>query len=627
MKSVQQKSGKALIRALPLDNDKVKLIKEANDIVDVVGSYISLRPMGQTFKGVCPFHDDHRPSFDVDPKRARYRCWSCGKYGDVISFVQEYEKVEFAEALEILARRAGIDLENSKNFLQNRARGAMLDAVRWAADQYHQCLQESSLAADARSYLSSRGLEDEIIRQFGLGFAPGKGDWLLARAQNDGLDLEMLEQVGLLGRRTDKPGLYDRFRDRVMFPIRNVLGNTVGFGGRIMPNSPMIDRAPKYYNSADSTLFSKSEQLYGIDQARNAIAKAGYLAVMEGYTDVMMAHQMGICHVVATMGTAINARHLRHLRRWTQKVVLVFDSDEGGEQGVDRALEIFAASDMDLAIATLPEGLDPCDLLLKDGPEPLQKALDNAVDALEFKLGKVLESQNAPGASLEAGKKALDSLLGVLARVPVADSPSAALKVQLMLARISKKLGVHEQVLGKRLWELKPRTEQIRENEQETEQRQAKPAPEEKELMELLLANPDLVERARHEIPLDQWNHPGLKQVAGVLYALQDEGTKPEVDVVRSRLGDSPIASRLLGLADNGRRNPDPFDWYGKLLIRFKEKATTPAVRVIKDKLHSAADHATALELLRNLQSKSVDSSLGAVPNTSPTTPHGDGGI
>ncbi len=135
MKSVQQKPGKALKRALPLDNDKVKLIKEANDIADVVGSYISLRPVGQTFKGVCPFHDDHRPSFDVDPKRARYRCWSCGKYGDVISFVQEYEKVEFAEALEILARRAGIDLENSKNFLQNRARGAMLDAVRWAADQ------------------------------------------------------------------------------------------------------------------------------------------------------------------------------------------------------------------------------------------------------------------------------------------------------------------------------------------------------------------------------------------------------------------------------------------------------------------------------------------------------------
>lgn len=612
---------------MPLDNDRVKMIKEANDIVDVVGSYISLRPMGQTFKGVCPFHDDHRPSFDVDPKRARYRCWSCGKYGDVISFVQEYEKVEFAEALEILARRAGIDLENSKNFLQNRARGAMLDAVRWASDQYHQCLLDSSLAADARSYLSSRGLEDEIIRQFGLGFAPGRGDWLLARAQNDGLDLGMLEQVGLLGRRTDKPGLYDRFRDRVMFPIRNVLGNPVGFGGRIMPDSPMADRAPKYYNSSDSVLFSKSEQLYGIDQARNAIAKAGYLAVMEGYTDVMMAHQMGISHVVATMGTAINSRHLRHLRRWTQKVVLVFDSDAGGEQGVDRALELFASNDMDLAIATLPEGLDPCDLLLRDGPEPLQKALDNAVDALEFKLGKVLEQQNAPGASVEDGRKALDSLLTILARIPVEDCPSAALKVQLMLGRISKKLGVREQVLGRRLWELKPNLDPRQEEPASEESRQARPAPEEKEMMELLLACPDLVARAKNEVPLDQWNHPGLKQVAEVLYALVDEGTKPEVDAVRIRMGDSPIASRLLRLADNGRHNQDPFDWYGKLLIRFNERASGPVVRSIKDKIHAAADHETALELLRNLQMKSVDSSLGAAPGATPTTPHGDGGI
>lgn len=373
-----------------MDNDRVKMVKEASDIVDVIGSYISLRPAGQqTFKGLCPFHDDHRPSFDVDPKRGRYRCWSCGKYGDVITFVQEYEKVEFAEALEILAKRAGINLEKSENLVQNRLRGSMLDSVRWASDQYHQCLQESPLAAEARSYLSSRGLEDEIIRQFGLGFAPRRGDWLLELAHNDGVDVGMLEQVGLIGRKTDKPGLYDRFRDRIMFPIRNVLGNTVGFGGRIMPSSPFVDKAPKYYNSSDSPLFSKSEQLYGIDQARNAIGKVGYLAVVEGYTDVMMAHQMGVGNIVATMGTAINARHLRQLRRWTSKVVLVFDADAGGEQGVDRALELFVTNDMDLAIATLPEGLDPCDMLLNDGPEAFQEVLKGAVDALEFKLSSI----------------------------------------------------------------------------------------------------------------------------------------------------------------------------------------------------------------------------------------------
>jgi len=603
-----------------LDNDRVKMVKEASDIVDVIGSYISLRPAGQqTFKGLCPFHDDHRPSFDVDPKRGRYRCWSCGKYGDVITFVQEYEKVEFAEALEILAKRAGINLEKSENLVQNRLRGSMLDSVRWASDQYHQCLQESPLAAEARSYLSSRGLEDEIIRQFGLGFAPRRGDWLLELAHNDGVDVGMLEQVGLIGRKTDKPGLYDRFRDRIMFPIRNVLGNTVGFGGRIMPSSPFVDKAPKYYNSSDSPLFSKSEQLYGIDQARNAIGKVGYLAVVEGYTDVMMAHQMGVGNIVATMGTAINARHLRQLRRWTSKVVLVFDADAGGEQGVDRALELFVTNDMDLAIATLPEGLDPCDMLLNDGPEAFQEVLKGAVDALEFKLSSILAEISRDGASVETKRKATDSILSVLARIPVESSPSSQLKMQLMLGRIGKRLGLSEETLKNRVNELRPKTEsrKVDTNTINTteESRRAKPVPEEKELVEVLLANPDLVLRARQDLSIDDMNHPGLRQIVSILFDLQDEKQTPDLNAVRARMGDSPIGSRLLDLADQGRRNPEPMAWYGNILERFNERKVKPVVRILQDQLHAENDHEAAIELLRKLQSRSVGS--GSVPTPS----------
>ena len=603
-----------------MDNDRVKMVKEASDIVDVVGSYISLRPAGQqTFKGLCPFHDDHRPSFDVDPRRGRYRCWSCGKYGDVITFVQEYEKVDFAEALEILAKRAGINLEKKENLLQNRLRGTMLDSVRWASDQYHQCLQESPLAAEARSYLSSRGLEDEIIRQFGLGFAPRRGDWLLELAHNDGVDVGMLEQVGLIGRKTDKPGLYDRFRDRIMFPIRNVLGNTVGFGGRIMPSSPFADKAPKYYNSSDSQLFSKSEQLYGIDQARNHITKAGFLAVVEGYTDVMMAHQMGVGNVVATMGTAINARHLRQLRRWTNKVVLVFDADAGGEQGVDRALELFVTNDMDLAIATLPEGLDPCDLLLRDGPEPFQLALKSAVDALEFKLNSMMAQISREGASLETKRRATDSILGVLARITADSNPSSQMKLELMIGRISKRLGLSEETLKKRVNELRPKTEprkvETHANVTNEESRRAKPAPEEKELLEVLLANPDLVARARQDIRTDDLNHPGLRQVVSILFDLQDEKQLPDLDAVRARLGDSPIGSKLLDLADQGRRNPEPVAWYGNILDRFNERKVKPAVKVLQDQLHAANDHETAIELLRKLQSRTVGSGSVQTPS------------
>jgi DNA primase len=331
-----------------LADDRVKQVKEANDIVDVVGGYIALRPAGTTFKGLCPFHDDSRPSFDVDPRRQRYRCWSCGKYGDVISFVQEHERISFPEALEVLARRAGITLERNGDPAREASKARLLDVARWAAQQYHECLLDSPLAEEARRYLGGRGLKGETVRRYGLGFAPRAGDWLVQRAEAAGVALELLEKVGLIAPRQQKAGWYDRFRDRVLFPIRDVRGQAVAFGGRILPHSPLASRGPKYYNSTETPLFSKSDHLYGLDQARHAAAKAGYLAVVEGYTDVLMAHQVGVGQVVATMGTALNGRHVHTLRRFAPRVVLVFDADAGGDTGVDRALEIFAGHDVDL---------------------------------------------------------------------------------------------------------------------------------------------------------------------------------------------------------------------------------------------------------------------------------------
>ncbi|MFM7150709.1 MAG: DNA primase, partial [Gemmataceae bacterium] len=295
-------------------DDRVRHVKQANDIVDVVSGYLALRQTGATFKGLCPFHDDSKPSFDVDPRRQRYRCWACGKHGDVLSFVMEFEHVTFPEAIELLARRAGITLDPVST-AKNESRAALLDVMRWASKQFHDCLLESPMADKARAYVLERGLSDETVRRWGLGFAPASGHWLVERGRNDNIPQDLLEKVGLIAPRTQGPGFYDRFRDRLQFPIRDLRGQTVGFGGRILPGSPFADRAPKYYNSCDTPLFSKSDQLYGIDQARAAGEKKGYLAIVEGYTDVLMAHQMGISQVVATMGTALNEQHVRQIRR------------------------------------------------------------------------------------------------------------------------------------------------------------------------------------------------------------------------------------------------------------------------------------------------------------------------
>ena len=590
-------------------DDRVKQVKDANDIVQVIGGYIELRPAGSKFKGLCPFHDDHRPSLDVDPQWQNYKCWSCNKYGDVITFVQEYERVSFAEALELLARRAGIALEKNQNSLQNQGRAAMLDVIRWAAQQFHECLLDSPLAEEARRYVASRGLSGETVRRYGLGYAPRGGDWLVQRAEAADVSLEMLEKVGLIAPRKERPGHFDLFRDRVQFPIRDVRGQTVGFGGRILPTSPLSARAAKYYNSSTTPLFNKSEHLYGLDHARQAAAKAGYLAVVEGYTDVLMAHQMGVGQVVATMGTALNERHVQQIRRFAPRVVLVFDADAGGATGVDRALEIFAGHDVDLSIATLPDGLDPCDLLVQQGPDALRHVLESAADALEFKLDQVLPRGGPQG--VEETRRAVDAVLGVIALAPPLPGQAGAVKAQLMVNRIAQRLGLKEETVWARLNELRSRKRERggpadnSSGEEEAGPRTAKAAPEERQLLELLLADPALVAPAASAIRPDEIAHPGLRKLVEGLFALRAAGEPPTLDLLRPRLDNVHLAEKALELQAIGRVNPDRPAYFRKLLAFFQERRHKRVKQELQTQLNAANDPAAALELLRQLQKQS----------------------
>jgi DNA primase len=589
--------------------DLVQRVKAANDIVDVVGTYVALRPVGPTFKGLCPFHDDHRPSFDVDPRRQRYRCWACGKFGDVLQFIQEHEKISFPEALELLARRAGITLEKTGDSQQNRGRALMLDVMRWAAEQFHQCLLEDPQAEVARDYVADRKLTLDTVRRWQLGFAPVNGEWLRRRASDAHLPEDILEQVGLIARRLEGNGYYDRFRDRVMFPIRDARGHVVGFGGRILPTSPLSARAPKYYNSTETSLFSKSENLYGIDQARQAGAAAGYLAVVEGYTDVLMAHQHGIGQVVATMGTALNARHVAQLRRFVPRVVLVFDADAGGDTGADRALEVFVSHDVELKVATLPPGLDPCDLLVQQGPDPLRAALTNAVDVLEFKLNRVLHGAAADG--VEGRRRAVDEVLRVIALAPEMPGQAGAVKRELLVTRIGQRLGLKEETLWARLHELqtakRPADREPATPTDEygsTEDEPKKAAPLELELLRVLLAEPSLVAVAQTAIEPKTIEHPRLRFLLEVLYRLNTEGEVPDLDHARPRIDNPALVAKALELQDQGRLHADRPGWLRQILARFEERRHLPVKQELQNQLHGASDHAQALELLRQLQKK-----------------------
>jgi DNA primase len=587
-----------------LADDQVAQVKQANDIVDVIGNYVTLRPAGGKFKGLCPFHDDHRPSFDVDPRFQNYRCWSCGKNGDVFTFIQEHERVDFREALELLARRAGITLEKKGESPQNRQRALMFEVVRWAAEQYHRCLLDSPLAEGARRYLGERHLSGETVRRFGLGYAPDEWDWLSRHAAAAGISSDLLVEVGLLAARQEGNGHYDRFRARVMFPIRNTRGQTVGFGGRVLPGTPAAERGPKYYNSADTPLFNKSELLYGLDQARQAGATAGYLAVVEGYTDVMMAHQSGVAQVVATMGTALGAKHVQNLRRVAPRVVLVFDADAGGQTGVDRALEIFVGQDVDLAIATLPEGLDPCDLLVQQGPEPFQAALAGAVDALDFKLNQVLANANG----IEERRRAVDQVLSVIALTSAMPGQAGAIKQQLIVTRIAQRLALKEENVWARLKELRGQAQARARRGSETEdpapvKRSAPAAPEERELLEILLADASLVAVAADEIRPEQIQHPGLRRLLQGLYDLLREGAPATYGQLRARLNEPALADKAFELQEIGSRSPDRALWLRQILAEFRRRRfLQPKQQEIKNQLHAAGDHGRALDLLRQLQ-------------------------
>jgi len=577
-------------------------IRAGSDIVDIVGSYVSLRPTGGTYKGLCPFHEDSRPSFDVDPRRQRYRCWACNKFGDVFSFIQEIERISFPEALELLAKRAGISLEKRGNSQHAATRARMIEVMMWASEQFQTCLLDSPVAEAARTYLGERKLTGETVRRFGLGFAPAGWKWLVERAGQTGQSLEIMEQLGLIARRNDGSGYYDRFRDRVMFPIRDARGNTVGFGGRILPSSPQSADSPKYYNSSETMLFSKSENLYGIDQARQAAMKAGYVAVVEGYTDVLMAHQFGIHEVVATMGTALNERHVKQLRSVAPKVILVFDADAGGETGVDRALQVFVRHEMELQVATLPEGLDPCDLLVQRGADEFRFALTNAVDLLEFKLQQVWA--RVANAGIEGQRRALDEILTVLAQAPDGNS----LKMELTLNRVAHRLGLKEEAVRNRLRELRAKAppRESAGKQQPAGPRHSKAPAIEIELLEVLLADPALVPFAQTSLKAEEVEHPGLRLLLTSLYDLAAAGFTPDLDHLRERLQQNPrLLEKAFEFQDRGRQVKDRPAALQKILERFQQKVLTQRKQNLQRQLqaaNAAKDYASAAVLLKKIQ-------------------------
>jgi DNA primase len=367
--------------------DSIDRLRAAIDMVDLVGAKTDLRRVGSRWSGLCPFHDERTPSFSVNAEEKLFYCFGCQAKGDAIGFVEQAEGLEFPEAVELLADRYGVKLERENDDPRaeerRRRRERLLKLLDRTARFYAAYLWESGEAGRARDYLAGRRLEEKVLREFRVGYAPSAWDRVIVGAQRDGFGPAELVGAGL-AQRGREGGLYDRFRGRIMFPLADARGRVLGFGARAMAEG----RGPKYLNTSENEIYHKGRQLFGIDLARADAAKSGRIVVVEGYTDVLALHQAGIRESVAIMGTALTAEQMSELGRAAPLVVLALDADRSGQEAMLRAAR--GAQGTQLHVVELPAGRDPADLIATEGHEAFHERLTRAVPVFQFQVRRVV---------------------------------------------------------------------------------------------------------------------------------------------------------------------------------------------------------------------------------------------
>jgi DNA primase len=388
----------------------IEEIKERFNIVSLIETYISLKKSGRGYIGLCPFHDEKTPSFHVSDEKGIFHCFGCGTGGDIFGFMMRYNNLTFSEAVAELAKRAGIRIEKSSLPSQRKSKKDILFKLNMVASRfYHSILVESNEGRAAGDYLKKRGISLEIAKEFQLGYAPGEWNTLVKFLTDKKAPLGIAEEIGLLIRRKSKDGYYDRFRDRIMFPIRDVDGRVLGFGGRIL-----IEEEPKYMNSPESEVYRKRSILYGLDKARDSIRRSGRAIVVEGYMDFLSLYIAGIRNVVATLGTALTRDHVMLLKRYTDRVIVVFDGDESGRKAALRVLEVFLEEGLSPLMVSLPDGDDPDSFISKGRRDELLKLIADADSLLDFFIETVLMDFQRREISRS---KAVQSVAEIIARI------------------------------------------------------------------------------------------------------------------------------------------------------------------------------------------------------------------
>ncbi len=545
--------------SLKFDSSIISRIQQATDIVDLISEHLGLTKKGKEMVGLCPFHADHKPSLYVNPVKQIFKCFACGAGGDVFKFVQLRENVSFPDAVERLAQRAGIRLEPLKRGRRAGARDEVdrkyvARANAWAQKLWQNNLCDEQKGAKARQYIEKRQISTESAKAWGLGFAMERWDDLVEKSRVANIPEKVLVDAGLaVSRETETGGVYDKFRNRLMFPIFDVTGRAVGFGGRTLGESDA-----KYMNSPTTVLFDKSTSVYGLDKARHEIVSSGTAVVVEGYTDVIMAHQFGCRNVVATLGTSFTGGHARVLRRYARRIVLVFDSDTAGVEAANRALEVCLAERIDIKLAFVGEGKDPCEFLLTAGAEAFGQVIADAVDVMEFKWQRLVDGLGV--SDNFADKRAVTEEYLRTVATAIKGGRLDPIGKGLIVGKLAGIIGLSSNQINRELARLTARL--VRSGSIGVQNQKVVSvdlgdgffARAQQEILEVLLNEPKLFRSVAGRITAEQFGVPVLREIAEATFESLGKAEKVVLAELLGRLESVEAGSAIVKLAEAGEK-------------------------------------------------------------------------
>jgi DNA primase len=571
-----------------IPDEIIEKIQESTDIVEIISSHFPLKRAGRNFKALCPFHQEKTPSFIVSPDKQIFHCFGCNAGGNVFSFLMKYEQIDFLEAVQMLAKRAGIELPSKKEEVSREisdTRELMYKINQLACEYYHYVLLKTKQGYLALAYLKKRGLNHETISRFKLGFAPAGGSSLVEIFKKRGLDLNLACRLGLLVQKQD--GTYfDRFRGRIIFLISDSKGRPAGFGARVLGES-----LPKYINSPDSEIFKKGRLLYCLNLSAPYLRQKDLCVVVEGYLDAITPFQAGIKNIVSTLGTALTIEQIRLLGRFTKNIIVVYDADQAGQEASLRNLDLLLQEGLNVKLVKLPEGFDPDSLVRTQGLKGFQEKLDGACDIFDYK-SKFLMSRYSPRL-LDDKIKIIEEMLSTIAKVPNAVLQSAYLE------KLSQVLSVPREALVSEFKKIKSGRPADLNGDARFSPTSHFDSPVEKMLLRLILEDISLISELKERLDITNFRNPAVKKAIEALFELASTGPLLTPSKLLNRLKDEPTAGLITQILADDQLTADKRRIFDECINRIKREKVKNRLRELQAQIQTAEDNQNKTEAFK----------------------------